>query len=310
MGCGSDAASGGDGGSAGSSGGSAGTGGSAGSGGATGGSGGSSGSAGSPSEKRMLISADWTLAGGSEFYQCTRLTVTEDLYITEFHPVIPLGTHHTVLTLQSPGAPDGTAECADPFEGGPRQIYGTGVGSQPMKLPAGTAIKIASGQQLHLNLHLFNVGGAELSGTSAIEVVTTTADQIEHEAELHIWGKTEGLVIPPSSTSEHSASCLVPAASNLFIMQPHMHQIGKHLKLTHTPAGGAQTVLFDQDYSFDAQVHVGFEPLVALGAGDDLTITCTYDNPYPQEVTFGESSTDEMCFAGLWVYPAGAPFCL
>jgi hypothetical protein len=171
------------------------------------------------------------------------------------------------------------------------------------------AVKIAAGQQLHIYLHLFNVGSSELSGTSAIEVVTTRADQIEHEAELFVWGKTEGLVIPPSTTSEHTASCVVPSASNLFIMQPHMHYVGSHLKLTHTSSGGAPTVLFDQDYSFDAQVHVAFEPAVALGAGDELTIRCTYDNPHPQEISFGETSGDEMCFAGLWVYPAGAPFC-
>ena len=36
---------------------------------------------------------------------------------------------------------------------------------------------------------------------------------------------------------------------------------------------------------------------------------CTYDNPTGRTVTFGESSTDEMCFTSFMYYPAqGAPF--
>lgn len=308
-GAGSSAGNGGTAGSAGVGGSATGGTGAGGTGGGGSGGGGTGGSAGTSSTMKTLITADWTLASGTEIYQCTRLTVTEDLYITEFHPVIPKGTHHTVLTLQPPGVPDGTAECADPFEGGPQQIYGTGVGSLPMKLPPGTAIKVGKGQQLHLNLHLFNVGAAEISGTSAIQVVTTTAAEVQNEAELHIWGKVDGLTVAPNTTSTQTGSCTVPAPSTLFIMQPHMHQLGRHLKLTHTPAGGSTNVLFDDDYSFEKQVHVGFEPAVALAAGDDLTITCTYDNPTANTVLFGESSNDEMCLAGLWMFPAGADFC-
>ena len=258
---------------------------------------------------KTLVSADWTLAAGTEIYQCTRVTIPEDLYVTEFHPVIPVGTHHTVVTLQGAGTPDGTAVCSDPFEGGPQQIYGTGVGSKPMKLPPGVAVKIPKGQQVHLNLHLFNVGTAELSGTSAIEVVTTSESAVQHLAELHIWGKVDGLTVAPNTTSTQGGSCIVPGASTLFIAQPHMHQLGKHLKLVHTPAGQAANVLFDADYSFEKQEHVSFEPAVELAQGDELAIECTYDNPTATPVGFGESSNDEMCFAALWAYPAGAPFC-
>jgi hypothetical protein len=270
---------------------------------------GGAGSGGAPAGAVELVSAQWTLEPGTEIYQCTRVTVEQDYYVTEFHPGIPLGTHHTVLTVQPAGQPDGTAICGDPFEGGPKQLYGTGVGSVPMKLPSGVAVKIAKGQQLHLNLHLFNAGASPLSGTSSISVVTAPPDQIEHEAELHIWGKGDGLTVAPNTTSTQTAACTVQSASTLFIVQPHMHQLGKHLRFGHAPAGQEFNVLFDQPYSFDAQVHAELSPPVALAAGDQLGIECTYDNPTAQTVTFGESSKEEMCFAGLWAYPAGVPLC-
>ena len=45
------------------------------------------------------------------------------------------------------------------------------------------------------------------------------------------------------------------------------------------------------------------------GPGDVLTTHCTYDNQTGHNVTFGESSDDEMCFSDLFYYPAqGANF--
>jgi hypothetical protein len=258
-----------------------------------------------------LISADWELEPGTEIYQCTRLTLTEDLYVSEFHPGIPPGTHHTVVGLDlGGGQPDGTVICSDPFETGGAQVYGSGVGSKPMVFPEGVAVKLSAGQQLLLNLHLFNATAAPISGTSGIAVVTVDAAAVQNEAQLSIWGKSQGLTVAPNQVSTQSAQCSTPNAASLVTIQPHMHTLGRHMKLTHTPAMGSPVILFDEDYSFDAQVHVLFDPAVEFQPGDQLSIDCTYDNPGPNTVSFGESTNDEMCFAGLWYYPAGQPFCL
>ena len=168
------------------------------------------------------------------------------------------------------------------------------------------------GQQLHLNTHLFNTGANPLSGTTAVKVVTVPPDAVKHEAELHIWGKTTGLTIPPNTKDwEQTHTCTFATGltqPTLFLVQPHMHQLGTHLAVTHTPVGLAPEKVFDEDYSFDAQVHEVI-PERKLNAGDTLSITCTYDNPTAQTVEYGESTKDEMCFGLLWTYPAGAKFC-
>ncbi|HUH03345.1 MAG TPA: hypothetical protein VML75_15215 [Kofleriaceae bacterium] len=257
-----------------------------------------------------LLETPWTLPAGSEIYLCTRWTAPRDMFVNEFSPVIPYGTHHTVVTVESGSSqPDGSRECSNPFEGGPRQIYGTGAGSVPVKYPDGVAIKIAQGQQVVLNLHLFNVSDSELSGTSAIDVKEVPQNEVVNEAQSELVGKVLGLTVAPG-TSTQSATCTVQSNLNVFLVQPHMHQLGVHLKGTLIPAGGgADIVLFDDAYDFDAQVHVLLDPIQPLAAGDQLTVTCTYDNTTGQTVTFGESSDDEMCFLGLAVYPSNQTLC-
>jgi hypothetical protein len=85
-----------------------------------------------------------------------------------------------------------------------------------------------------------------------------------------------------------------------------MHQLGVHLKTTLT-VGGVNQVIHDDAYSFDHQAFIPFGP-VAMQAGDKITTECTWNNTTPQTVSWGESSTTEMCFSIMYRYPAQADF--
>jgi hypothetical protein len=43
---------------------------------------------------------------------------------------------------------------------------------------------------------------------------------------------------------------------------------------------------------------------VELKRGDPVRVHCSYDNDTGAIVTWGESSLEEMCFAGVYRYPA------
>src|SRR5687768_11224780 len=88
-----------------------------------------------PGEFVPLITGTWTIPAGDEIYHCARSTVDETMYISEFRPIIPLGTHHTVLTIDNPGTPDGEYGCSVIENGNKRGLYGTGVGANLFKLP-------------------------------------------------------------------------------------------------------------------------------------------------------------------------------
>jgi hypothetical protein len=81
-----------------------------------------------------------------------------------------------------------------------------------------------------------------------------------------------------------------------------MHQLGIHM--TVTALGTPETVLLDTDYTFDQQTHYPLDPVAELTQGDQVRVECTYNNDTNEIVTFGDSSLAEMCFAGLFLYPA------
>src|SRR5262245_52644377 len=63
-----------------------------------------------------LLSTDYSITPGpaGEFYQCQRVTLTEDVYITKITPTSQPGLHHEVLAIDEGGQPDGVSTCG-PF---------------------------------------------------------------------------------------------------------------------------------------------------------------------------------------------------
>jgi hypothetical protein len=86
-----------------------------------------------------------------------------------------------------------------------------------------------------------------------------------------------------------------------------MHQLGVYEKVVAESAKSGETVLHDAPYDFNEQSFHLIEPL-PLAKGDRIRVECRHQNTTSERVTFGESSTAEMCFAGLFRYPADGSF--
>ena len=259
----------------------------------------------SSSDWEMLIDGEWSLEVGSEGYTCVVATVPEDMYVNAFRPVAPVGTHHTVLT-QGATQDEGVFPCGAGTNG-ENMLYGSGVGTEEEFLPPGVAVKLSAGDKLLLNLHLFNASGSVLTGVSGVEVQRIDPADVVHEARSVLAG-TVSIAIPPQSEGSATGYCTIPSNVTIFGIGPHMHQLGTHMKVTALRDGGDSEVVHDAAYTFDDQRHYELSPFVELEAGDQVQVDCTYDNPTQQLVTFGDSSTAEMCFAGLFLYPASANF--
>ena len=247
-----------------------------------------------------LIAGDWSLAAGTEGYVCVRLTVSQDLYITDFRALSPLGTHHSVLTVGAPSQPDGTAPCNAGTNHG-AMIYGAGIGTDEISLPAGVAMPVRAGQQLLLNLHLYNVSDAALSGTSAVEVRTISAAEVQQEAEVILMGKVLSLTIPPGEVTQ-IGNCEMNGDVTLFMVSPHMHRLGTHMQVVAHRNGLPPEILHDQAYSFEEQLIYPIEP-IEMKRGDRLEVHCTYNNTTGTTIGFGDSSDEEMCFSTTFRYP-------
>lgn len=251
---------------------------------------------------RTLLEGAWELSPGQEGYRCVRLTMTEDTYIKEFQPIAPIGTHHTLLSVnEAPTGPDGVSECSA-GDNGLVTLLGSGAGERYSAgpLPDGVAYKITKGSQLNLNLHIFNASENTLTGTSGTKVRTTTADEVEQTAETILAGPLSLSIDPGKSTV--TGQCTIKSDTTVFAVAPHMHQLGVHLKAVIERAAGGTEPLFDGPFDFEDQRQTATDQLL-LKAGDIVQVECTYENDTSRVVGFGESSLDEMCFIGLYRYP-------
>jgi hypothetical protein len=266
----------------------------------------------------QLISADYMLAAGTEDYWCQRMTVTSDIYIVQVTPVSPLGVHHEVLAIDPSGAyPDGLIKQSANPQGCPAigtnwtPLFASGVGSPSLDMPPGIALKVSAGQQVVLNMHLFDAGTSPVSGTAVLNVAAAVDPTGYQLAGVPFVGNINFQV--PAAGGTVNGKCTLSSDTQYFALFPHMHLQGQHMKVV--TSGSVNMTVWDQDYSFMEQKFGTWAP-IQLKKGDVITNTCTYGpSPNGTVTKFGESTTNEMCFAISYVSPPittsfGSPFCI
>jgi hypothetical protein len=259
-----------------------------------------------PDGYARLVGRSWELPAGANIYRCVRLTVPEDMYITDFVAQTPKGGHHAVLSIAGgfgTDGPDGDDDDCAPSAIGAHMLYASSVGTAPLQFPAGVGIKVTKGQQLHLNLHLFNAGDDALTGESAIWIKSQPTPPAQL-AEMVLAGPIDFRV--PSDNQPHPVSgiCTARHDYSLFAIWPHMHQFGTHQTVELLSASGAAQMLHDAPFHFDDQSYQLVSPMVQVRTGDKVRVTCTYVNNSGADVTYGDGGFSEMCFAGLYRFPA------
>jgi hypothetical protein len=252
-----------------------------------------------------LVQAHWVLPANAEAYRCVRVTVTRDVALHALRPITPLGTHHNALTLTSdPTVSDGFSECSGSTNEA-RGLGGSGVGTNDFVMPDGVAIRLHEGEQLLLNLHLFNVGDEPLEGTSGFLAQISPIDDVVHEAEQVLAGPLD-LEIPAGQKNVvQSGKCTFLEDATVFAVAAHAHMAATYVKAVAESSIDGTVVLRDAPFSFDSQTGNVIKP-VHMKAGDTVNVSCTYDNLTDHTIGFGNSSLDEMCFAVLWRYPRAA----
>ena len=84
----------------------------------------------------------------------------------------------------------------------------------------------------------------------------------------------------------------------------HMHKTGSHMKTVINRAAGGTDILVDQPFVFNDQRSYPIN--VTIKPNDTMTTTCTFQNPTSASISFGTSTTAEMCYNFVVYYPAHA----
>lgn len=256
----------------------------------------------------MFRTEDFELAPGQERYLCYAVTTQERLAVKQFssskHPTV----HHLLFSEASSPEPEGTSECAVLFKATWMPMFFATTAATEIAMPDGAAKLLEPGSQMVVQLHLVNTTDKRVTDFSEIRMVRSN-DANPEPVRVFAFGTTN-IHLPPQQTTTLAGNCTVKNDVRLFAFMPHMHLLGKRLELlTGADENNLQSVFVRDPYDFNNQY---IEPLpLNIPAGSAVQTRCTYDNPGDKEVTFGESSYDEMCFvAGLQVGGSGLSSCI
>lgn len=198
--------------------------------------------------------------------------------------------------------------------GGVGGIGGWTPGLRGFTLPAGTGYFLPKGSDVVVQMHYHRNGRPEKDRTK-IGLYFAKDPKALKPLQLLI---VPGLVSP---TDGYKPFETIPAGKSGFVVRgrvvteqdctihsvlPHMHMLGKSVKVTMTPPGGTARVLVDiPEWDYNWQESYFFNEPIAVTAGTRFEVTAVFDNgpsnpnnPFspPREVRKGEQTTDEMLF--------------
>jgi peroxiredoxin/mono/diheme cytochrome c family protein len=278
--------------------------------------------------------------GGRDMFRCFVLPtkLTEDRYVVavEVKPSNPRVVHHTLNFIDSLGRGrklEETAQAnekgkkADEYDRGPGYSMAMGVGFTPngalsgwapgqlgYRLPEGYGWHMPAGSDVIMQVHYHRDGRVEKDRTQIGLYFAKKGATVKPFKGGVIAGQFPRVGLFPGipANDEHCAvhgSIPVNEDCTLYSVMPHMHLVGKEIKVTLKPAGGEKKTLLaikDWDYNWQ-ETYFLTEPL-KLKVGDMLEVDAVYDNSSknannpndpPKSVFIGEQTTNEMCFVFL-----------
>jgi peroxiredoxin len=188
-------------------------------------------------------------------------------------------------------------------------LGGWAPGNTPRFAPPGIAIRIPAHSHLVLQVHYHKDGKPHRDRTRVgLHFATGPIDKEARALPI----VNMGLQIPPGvARQEIRATAHIPTDVTARVVIPHMHLLGREMKITATlPDGAVKPMVWIKDWDFNWQETYVFKEPMKLPKGSRIDVVAYYDNstgnPHnpnnpPKLVTWGEQTTDEMCVAFVGV---------
>jgi hypothetical protein len=259
-----------------------------------------------PAHGFQLKTPDLTINAGQEKYLCYTVDLSEaadTVAITGFQAFVGPVVHHyevfqTLIPEQS-----GVWDCTQ------QQIkmtwlplFGGAVGATGLTLPDGEGFKIPGDTQLLVQIHMLNA--TQSDSTSSVVINMTYANDVTTitPAGIYALGTMDINLMPGATGVQLGSQCAAPKPMNVFGVQPHMHKLGTAITFQQGSDPANMQVIYQRNpWVFGAQPIDPFQ--INLKTGDYIGTTCTYNNTTTQTVTYGESTSNEMCYFILFYTP-------
>lgn len=263
-------------------------------------------------------------ADGPDLFQnfVIPIDIPEDKLVAavEFHPGNKRVVHHAVLFLDSNKAARkldaATPEPGYSLFGGPGfaptgALGGWSVGNTARRLPNGMGRYLAKGSDLVMQIHYHPTGKVEVdqSEVGLYFIDKPVAQAVREPAKLvgSIWMANYEMDIPAGKKHyRRTTTYTLPREVIMVGVVPHMHLLGKTMKVTaKRPSGRVDTLVDIKEWNYNWQDEYYFEKPFTLPKGTVLKVEAAFDNSAtnpsnprnpPIRVTWGDGTDDEMLF--------------
>ncbi|MCE9531650.1 MAG: redoxin family protein [Planctomycetes bacterium] len=285
----------------------------------------------------VTVQDDFILgASGRDMFRCFVLptNLTEDKYIVGFEvkPGNQRVVHHTLNFWDTSGTarkmeqeakekaketdpdrgPGYSASMGVGFRAAPGKMGGFGgwaPGQMPRFLPKGTGYFLPKGADLVIQTH-YHRDGKEEKDRMQIGLYFAK-EPIERPYQALVVNGFGLFQFIPAGKNDYKTkgTAIVSADCTVYSVMPHMHLLGKSVKVTMTPPGSDPfTLVKIDDWDYNWQETYWFKDPLKVKAGTKIEIEAIYDNSDknpnnpkhpPGSVFVGEQTTNEMLFGFL-----------
>jgi hypothetical protein len=262
---------------------------------------------------------DFTLpAEGRDLYRCfvlpTSYETDRNVSAIEVRPGNRSVVHHALLYIDTTGAAR-KLDAADPGLGytsfggvgftpqGGLGGWAPGIAAAP--LPDGVGHRLPKGADVVLQVHYHKSGKPETDRTKVgIYFSKKPVDKLYRSIPV-----TYRAIRIPAGEANYKVQTSFPVPRDVTVLSvtPHMHLLGREMKVTATlPDGTTRQLVHVPDWDFNWQTTYWFKEPLHLPADSHLDLTARYDNSAanpnnpsspPVLVVRGEQTTNEMCIA-------------
>ena len=177
--------------------------------------------------------------------------------------------------------------------------------------PEGLSVPWPKGADLVFQLHLHPSGKPE-SEQSKIGIYLTDKPPTKRMVDIMLDDRQ--IHIRPGEKAYHTSDfAFLPVEVDLIGLLPHMHWLGKDIKVKmRMPGAEEQTLIWINDWDFKWQLYYQCKNPIRLPAGTELTMECVHDNSADnpnnpsatlRHVKYGEQTLDEMSVCVAQVIP-------
>jgi hypothetical protein len=278
-------------------------------------------------DKYSLSWGPVTVPAGHEDTQCIWMKLGNDteIKVHQLHDVLSTSSHHLIVYKDDMDTAEQlTPTPCQPFTGALNTtgkimpIAITQKHDDEITLPDGVAYTFAPHQMVKLEMHYINSGDQAADATASVDIYAADPTTIHDEAALLFTGSPD-IDIPAHQTATLHQFFTVPgyldlSQSHIFAITGHEHHLGTGVQLSVAPSKtGPMTEIYNpMPFQWAEPATANFATPFSIPVGGGLDITCTWDNTQgASAVSFGEATTDEMCFAWMYYYPSqGSKVCI